>query len=171
MFAKILAKPTLYIRTRAVSRGTNLRKKCNMFWNSKKQRFTILCTFFDFAKLLTFLRKVFFYFELRHDFRSIWDAFWRQNFEKTAERVDSISKLSGARNILSPQKCRTYPSWKTLFFVSRFSEYFARYRSIWAQEFRDCTPGCTRALLFTVQSVVVYGLGTEYFDIPSKINW
>lgn len=47
-FTKILPKPTLYTITRAVSRGTNLQKKCNMFWVPKKQSFNIhqicLCT-------------------------------------------------------------------------------------------------------------------------------
>ena len=43
-----MPKPTLYTITRAVSRGTNLQKKWNMFWIPKKQGFNIhqicLCT-------------------------------------------------------------------------------------------------------------------------------
>ena len=47
--------------------------------------------------------------------------------EKMPERGDFISELSGTTNILTPQFCSKYPSWKITFFVLRSGQYFPRY--------------------------------------------
>ena len=66
----------------------------------------------------------FFYFDLRHFFRSIWDPFWQWNFEKMQERLDSISELSRATNILSPPICRTLSSSRVFFLFLRLEVVF-----------------------------------------------
>ena len=75
--------------------------------------------------------------------------------KKTRIDGSDISELCGDTNILTPQFCLKYPSSKTLFTDLRSGEYSERSRSIWAQEFRDWTAGCTRFPSHDTQSVVI----------------
>ena len=90
---------------------------------------------------------------------------------KTQIGGSSSSKLSLGTNIFSPQFCLKYPSSKTLFTDLRSGEYSERSRSIWAQEFRDWTSGCTRFPSHDTQSVVIPVPNMQILDKWSQTNW
>ena len=70
----------------------------------------------------------------------------------------------------SSSKEMEYTSSKTLFLDSRSGEYSGRSRSIWAQEFRDCTSGYTRFPSHDTQSVVIPVPNMQILDNWSQNN-